>query len=259
MARMTPRVIVALDVPSAERAIALADGLGEGCDFVKVGSELFTAAGPGVVSALAGGPGKGASPRRRDIFLDLKFHDIPATVRGAARSAAALGVRLLTVHASGGREMVEAAVEGAGEGCGVLAVTVLTSLDAGVLGDVWGRPVSDISAEALRLADIARAAGAHGVVCSGHEAAAIRARHGDALALLVPGIRLAGGETHDQRRVSTPASAVEAGASYLILGRAVTAAANPGAALARARAEAERAATPAAGAVPPAGEPPRSN
>ncbi|HET7620767.1 MAG TPA: orotidine-5'-phosphate decarboxylase [Gemmatimonadaceae bacterium] len=237
----SPRVIVALDVPSAERATALADSLGAGCDFVKVGSELFTAAGPDVVRALASG-GRGARPGEdapgRDIFLDLKFHDIPATVRGGARSAAALGATLLTVHASGGREMIEAAVEGAGPGCGVLAVTILTSLDAGMLGESWGRPVADITEEALRLADIARAAGAHGVVCSGREAAAIRERHGDALALLVPGIRLAGGDVNDQRRVVTPASAVAAGASYLILGRTVTAAPDPVAALSRARIEA---------------------
>jgi orotidine-5'-phosphate decarboxylase len=234
-----PRIIVALDVPSAERALSLADSLGPDCDFVKVGSELFTAAGPRVVRDLASGAASGLT---RDIFLDLKFHDIPATVRGGARSAAALGATLLTVHASGGREMIEAAVEGAGARCGVLAVTILTSLDADVLGEVWGRSVADLTEEALRLAEIARSAGAHGVVCSGHEAAAIRQRHGDALKLLVPGIRLAGGDVHDQRRVSTPSSAVAAGASYLILGRAVTAADDPVEALARARSEAENAA-----------------
>ncbi len=231
----TPRIIVALDVPSAERALDLASSLGPDCDFVKVGSELFTAAGPRVVRDLATGAGGGVE---REIFLDLKFHDIPATVRGGARSAAALGATLLTVHASGGREMIEAAVDGAGPACGVLAVTILTSLDAEVLGEVWGRSVADLTEEALRLADIARAAGAHGVVCSGHEAKAIRERHGDALKLLVPGIRLAGGDVHDQRRVVTPASAVAAGASYLILGRAVTAARDPVAALSRARSEA---------------------
>jgi orotidine-5'-phosphate decarboxylase len=234
-ASTTARVIVALDVPSAESAISLANSLGPECDFVKVGSELFTAAGPQVVRDLASGAGGGPE---RDIFLDLKFHDIPATVRGGARSAAGSGAKLITVHASGGRAMIEAAVEGAGASCGVLAVTVLTSLDPEVLGEVWGRSVADLTEEALRLADIARSAGAHGVVCSGHEAAAIRARHGDALKLLVPGIRLAGGEVHDQRRVSTPASAISAGASYLILGRAVTAALDPVAALARAREEA---------------------
>jgi orotidine-5'-phosphate decarboxylase len=231
----TPRIIVALDVPSAERALDMANSLGPDSDVVKVGSELFTAAGPRVVRDLATGAGGGVA---REIFLDLKFHDIPATVRGGARSAAALGATLLTVHASGGREMIEAAVDGAGPACGVLAVTILTSLDAAMLGEVWGRSVADLTEEALRLADIARAAGAHGVVCSGHEAAAIRERHGDALKLLVPGIRLAGGDVHDQRRVVTPASAVAAGASYLILGRAVTAARDPVAALSRARSEA---------------------
>lgn len=235
---MSARVIVALDVSTAHRAIELVRNLGPACDFVKVGSELFTAAGPAVVRDLAAGDADGPE---RAIFLDLKFHDIPATVRGAARSAAALGASLLTVHASGGREMVEAAVEGAGPGCGVLAVTVLTSLDAAALGGAWGRMVADVTEEALRLSDIARSAGARGVVCAGTEAAAIRARHGGSLELLVPGIRLAGGDAHDQRRVSTPAAAVAAGASYLILGRAVTAARDPVAALARARAEAERA------------------
>jgi orotidine-5'-phosphate decarboxylase len=239
-AATTPRIIVALDVPSAERALALADSLGPACDFVKVGSELFTAGGPRVVRDLASG---GEGGRLREVFLDLKFHDIPATVRGGARSAAALGATLLTVHASGGREMIEAAVEGAGPDCGVLAVTILTSLDSDILGEVWGRPVASLTVEALRLADLARAAGAHGVVCSGHEAAAIHERHGDALKLLVPGIRLAGGDVHDQRRVSTPASAVASGASYLILGRAVTAATDPVAALARARSETESAAS----------------
>ncbi|HEU4642838.1 MAG TPA: orotidine-5'-phosphate decarboxylase [Gemmatimonadaceae bacterium] len=223
MADMTPRAIVALDVPSAERALSLVDRLGDACDFVKVGSELFTAAGPSVVQSLRDGG--------RDVFLDIKLHDIPNTVRGAARSAAALGARLLTVHASGGRAMVEAAVEGAGEGCGVLAVTVLTSLDAQALGAAWGRTVDDVMAEVLRLAEVARAAGAHGIVCSGAEAAGVHARFGDALRILVPGIRLPGGSAHDQRRVVTPEGAVRAGASYLVLGRAVTEASDPAAAL----------------------------
>lgn len=227
MADVTPRAIVALDVPSAERALSLVDRLGDACDFVKVGSELFTAAGPAVVRSLREGG--------RDVFLDIKLHDIPNTVRGAARSAAALGARLLTVHASGGRAMVEAAVEGAGEGegegCGVLAVTVLTSLDAPSLGAAWGRRVDDVMAEVLRLAEVARAAGAHGIVCSGAESGAVHERFGDALRILVPGIRLPGGSAHDQRRVVTPEGAVRAGASYLVLGRVVTEAADPAATL----------------------------
>jgi orotidine-5'-phosphate decarboxylase len=218
-----PRAIVALDVPDAERARQLVERLGDACDFVKVGNELFTAAGPAVVRAMRDGG--------RDVFLDLKFHDIPNTVRAAARNAASLGARLITVHAAGGRAMIEAAVEGAGAACGVLGVTVLTSLDAGALGESLGRRVDDVRAEVLRYAELARSAGAHGVVCSGAESAAVRERFGDALRILVPGIRVAGGATHDQARVVTPEQAVAAGASYLVLGRAVTGAPDPAAAL----------------------------
>ncbi|HEV2181272.1 MAG TPA: orotidine-5'-phosphate decarboxylase, partial [Gemmatimonadaceae bacterium] len=149
------RAIVALDVPGATEAVALVGRLGDACDFVKVGSELFTAAGPDVIAAVR--RPSFADPDR-DVFLDLKLHDIPNTVRAAAQRASALGARLLTVHASGGRAMVEAAVEGAGARCGVLAVTVLTSLDAASLGEAWGRQVSDVQVEVLRLADLARAA-----------------------------------------------------------------------------------------------------
>ncbi len=224
--------IVALDVPTAERAMAIVEALGAACRFYKVGSELYTAAGPSVVRALV--------DRGADVFLDLKFHDIPNTVRQAARSAGALGARLLTVHAVGGTSMVAAAVDGAGDGCGVLAVTVLTSQDAAGLAAAWGRASVEVSAEVLRLADVAREAGAHGVVCSGHEAAAVRARCGSALRTLVPGVRFADGAAHDQVRVVTPREAAAAGAGYVVLGRAVTGAADPAAALERARAELER-------------------
>jgi orotidine-5'-phosphate decarboxylase len=218
--------IVALDVPTAADALSLARTLGPSCRFYKVGSELFTAAGPAVVQALQDEAGA-------DVFLDLKLHDIPNTVAGAVRSAAALGVRLLTVHASGGRAMLEAAQEAAqgaaarGSACDLLAVTVLTSFDGGSLGAAWGREGVAVEREVLRLAADAAGAGLHGIVCSGAEASAVRAAHGERLALLVPGIRLAGGSVHDQRRVMTPAAAQAAGARYLILGRAVTAAANP--------------------------------
>jgi orotidine-5'-phosphate decarboxylase len=226
MAQLASAVpIVALDVPDAVAALALVDELGELCRFYKVGSELFTAAGPAVVEALRA--------RDVDVFLDLKLHDIPNTVRGAARSAARLGARLLTVHASGGVDMVVAAVDGAGPTCGVLAVTVLTSHDAASLARAWGRKSLDVRAEVLRLADQARFANAHGIVCSGDEVADVHGRHGSALRLLVPGIRLAGGESHDQARVVTPARAAMAGASYLVLGRAVTAAADRPAAMER--------------------------
>jgi orotidine-5'-phosphate decarboxylase len=224
---MKPRAIVAIDVPDAVQADALLARLGPAADFVKVGSELFTAAGPELVGRMRA--------EQRDVFLDLKWHDIPTTVRNAARSAARLDVRLVTVHASGGRAMLDAAVEGAGNACGVLAVTVLTSLDAASLGQAWGRPIAQIEDEVLRLAELAREAGAHGVVCSGAEAAAVRATYGNTLRLLVPGIRLAGGDAHDQARVVTPEAAVAAGATYLVLGRAVTEATDPREALATVR------------------------
>jgi orotidine-5'-phosphate decarboxylase len=216
---VTPIPIVALDVATADDALALVDELGETCRFYKVGSELFTACGPAVVQALR--------TRGVDVFLDLKFHDIPQTVAGAVRSAAALGARLVTVHATGGEAMLRAAVLAAGDpsSCGVLAVTALTSLSAGQLGAVWGRSAElAVTEEVLRLASLAREAGVHGVVCGGDEAAAIKARFGSSLATLVPGIRLSGGSAHDQARVVTPAEAAAAGARYVILGRVVTAA-----------------------------------
>jgi len=221
---MKPRAIVALDVPDSTGADALITRLGAGADFVKIGSELFTAAGPAFVRRMG--------DDRREVFLDLKWHDIPTTVRNAARAAAKLGVRLVTVHASGGRAMLEAAVEGAGSTCGVLAVTVLTSLDASALGEAWGRSIPRMEDEVLRLAELARSAGAHGIVCSGAEAAAVRTKYGNTLRLLIPGIRLPGGDAHDQARVVTPEAAVAAGANYLVLGRAVTAATDPREALA---------------------------
>ena len=223
--------IVALDVPAAADALTLARLLGDRCRFYKVGSELFTAAGPGIVRQLREEAGA-------DVFLDLKFHDIPNTVAGSVRAAAKLGVRLLTVHASGGQPMLEAAQraasDGAGGSCGVLVVTVLTSLDPAVLRRAWGRPDGlEVAAEVLRLASLADEAGLHGIVCGGAEASAVRARYGDRLAALVPGIRLPGGAAHDQARVMTPAAAQQAGARYLILGRAVTSAPDPRAAMER--------------------------
>ena len=212
--------IVALDVPSGVAALALARSLGDTCGFYKVGSELFVAEGPRIVRALRDELGA-------DVFLDLKFHDIPNTVAGAVTSALALGVRLLTVHASGGRAMLEAAQGAAGSACGVLGVTVLTSLDDVSLARAWGRSSVHVEEEVLRLADDAVGAGLHGIVCSGVEAGAVTRAHGDRLALLVPGIRLAGGASHDQRRVMTPGAAQAAGARYVIVGRAVTGAADP--------------------------------
>jgi len=227
--------IVALDVRSGDDALRLARALGSRCTFYKVGSELFTAAGPDVVRALREEAGS-------DVFLDLKFHDIPNTVAGAVGSAARLGARLVTVHASGGQPMLEAAQRAAGEesggACGVLAVTALTSLTPAVLAAAWGRTDAlEMEQEVLRLAGLAADSALHGIVCSGAEVAAVRDRFGDRLAPLVPGIRLAGGATHDQARVMTPAAAQAAGARYLILGRAVTAADDPAEAMERVLAE----------------------
>ncbi|HEU4748520.1 MAG TPA: orotidine-5'-phosphate decarboxylase [Gemmatimonadaceae bacterium] len=215
--------IVALDFPDAKAALRMVDLLGDACRFYKVGSELFTAAGPQIVETLRA--------LGNDVFLDLKYHDIPNTVRGAARSAAAMGARLITVHATGGRRMIEAAVEGAGERTGVLGVTVLTSLDASSLRSATGTKTLELSGEVMRLAGECAAAGAFGVVCSGLEAKKIRAKYGDRLRLLVPGIRGAGAKTDDQKRAVTPAEAARAGAAYIVLGRMVTQAADPGAAL----------------------------
>ena len=219
--------IIALDVPTAAAAFALLERLGPDADFVKVGLELFTAEGPGIVERL--------QQEGRRVFLDLKLHDIPTTVRGAARSAAAMGVSLLTVHGYGGAAMVEAAVEGAGASTGILVVTVLTSHTPVELGVALGREVPEVGAEVLRLAGAAQVAGAHGVVCSGQEVAAVRSTY-PGLRPLVPGIRLAGGAAHDQARVVTPERAAADGASYLVLGRAVTAAADPAGVLAGIRA-----------------------
>jgi orotidine-5'-phosphate decarboxylase len=218
--RVTP--IVALDVGDESAALQLVDELGDLCRFYKVGSELYTCEGPGVVRGLQA---HGAS-----VFLDLKFHDIPNTVRGAVRSAASLGVRLLTVHASGGRAMIEAAAAGvrdAAATCDILAVTVLTSMDDAALSEVWGRNVADMEGEVLRLARLALDSGAQGVVCSGREAAAVRSSFGRALTTLVPGVRLGGADKQDQSRVVTPREAAAAGADYVVIGRAVTAAKHP--------------------------------
>jgi len=215
--------IVALDFPDAERAMTLVKTLDEKVRFYKVGSELFTSGGADVVQWLR--------DSGCDVFLDLKFHDIPNTVAGAMRRVAAMGVRLATVHASGGLKMMEAAVEAAGATCGVLAVTVLTSLDDAALSEVWGRERVDVENEVVRLAELARSARCHGIVCSGQEARAVSSRHGGALKLLIPGIRLPGDAADDQARIVTPQDAVSAGATYLVLGRAVTAARDPRAAM----------------------------
>ncbi len=217
------RVIVALDTHSSVEAMALVDRLGDDQDFYKVGLELFTWAGPELVSSLV--------DRGKRVFLDLKMHDIPNTVSRGAKAAAELGVDMLTVHASGGAEMIEAARDGLGDDTRLLAVTVLTSLAGEGLGEVWGRPVSSVPEEVLRLALIARDAGADGVVSAASEAPRVRASVGNDFLLVIPGIRPAGTDRQDQKRVATPAHAVRSGADYLVVGRAITQADDPAAAL----------------------------
>ena len=212
------RVFVALDTPDPARARELARILAGRVGGLKVGLELFTAAGPGLVREL----GSTGTP----VFLDLKLHDIPNTVGAAAAAAARTGAALLTVHALGGEAMIRAAVAGA-PGVVVLAVTVLTSHAA---GDLPALGIAGPPADAVgRLASVARRAGAGGIVCSALEIEVVRRAFPEAL-VVVPGIRPAGADKGDQARVATPASAVASGADRLVVGRPITAAPDPAAA-----------------------------
>lgn len=213
--------IVALDFWMADAALQMVDLLGDRCDFYKVGSGLFTVAGPTIVRQLIG--------RGKRVFLDLKFHDIPNTVEKAVAAAAELGASIVTVHASGGERMIRSAVENAGPDCEVFAVTILTSLTRADLAIVWGGEGlgDDLTPDVMRLALLAERAGVAGVVCSGLEAPMLRDRFGTALKLLIPGVRLPGADLGDQSRVVTPMAAAEAGASYVVLGRTVTSVADP--------------------------------
>jgi orotidine-5'-phosphate decarboxylase len=216
---MTPsdRICAALDFPSFAAAEPFARAVAPHVGMLKVGLELFVAEGPPAVRA--------AAALGRPVFLDLKLHDIPNTVEGAARSAAASGAALLTVHAAGGAEMIRAAVRGAGTAVRVLAVTVLTSLDAAALDSVGlaGPP----EAAVVRLARVAVGAGAGGIVCSPHEVGAVRAAVGPGPLLVVPGVRPPGAARGDQARVATPAEAVRAGADVIVVGRPLRDAPDP--------------------------------
>ncbi len=217
------RLIVALDVPTAPEALTLADRLAGHVGMFKVGSQLFTAAGPELVRALVS--------RHERVFLDLKFHDIPNTVAGAVESACRLGVRLLTMHATGGAAMMQAAAGARGEASTrLLAITVLTSHDARTLAQIGlAGPLPDA---VRRLALLAQASGLDGVVCSPEEASLVREACGASFLIVTPGIRPAGVAAADQARAATPAAALSAGADYLVVGRPVIAAPDPAAAAA---------------------------
>jgi orotidine-5'-phosphate decarboxylase len=220
------RLIVALDVETLTDAERMVDRLRGLVTRFKIGSQLFTAAGPGAVEAI--------QKRGAEVFLDLKFHDIPNTVAGAAREATRIGVLMFNVHASGGRAMMAAAAEGAATAARelggrrpiVLAVTVLTSLDRAALGRELG--VADsVEGHVLHLAALAAAAGLDGCVASPNEIGALRTSRGPGWVIVTPGVRPAGSAVGDQSRIATPGVAVSAGAHYLVVGRPITAAPDP--------------------------------
>lgn len=213
-----PRVVVALDYPSADDALAMARRLDPTRCRVKVGLELFNASGPAVLDELHG--------LGYEIFLDLKYHDIPNTVAGACRSAAAHGVWMLNVHACGGRRMMEAAREavGGGERPLVIAVTVPTSMDGNDLTETG--VTAGVSDQVRVLARLARACGLDGVVCSAVDLGRLRGELDAPFLRVTPGIRIAE-KPDDQRRVSTPGAAIRSGADYLVIGRPVTRARDP--------------------------------
>jgi orotidine-5'-phosphate decarboxylase len=220
MSSARERLIVALDVSSATQAQRMVAALGDSVHYYKVGMQLYTAEGPAVVRELV------SSGRR--VFLDLKYYDIPNTVASAVREAAQLGVSLLTVHASGGTKMLRAATDAARESnpaTKVVAVTVLTSSDEGELNEV-GVPGS-LETQVVRLSGLALKAGCHGVVSSAREVKTLRAKLGNDFLIVTPGVRPAGAAHGDQARVVTPAEAILAGSTHLVVGRPITGAANP--------------------------------
>jgi len=217
------QLIIALDVPTAAEARKLVAAVGDAGVFYKVGKQLFTAEGPQVVRELTAAGKK--------VFLDLKYHDIPSTVAGAVGEAAKLGVDMVTVHASGGGKMLRAAVEAAKArpGMAVLAVTVLTSFEDDDLDKIGVR--GHVLDQVMRLAAVALADGCQGLVASAREARQLRAEFGNEFLLVTPGVRPAGAAVGDQARVVTPEEAFVAGASHIVVGRPITGASDPAAAV----------------------------
>ncbi|MDG1820449.1 MAG: orotidine-5'-phosphate decarboxylase [Methylophilaceae bacterium] len=219
------KIVVALDYANAQEALALAEQLHPSQCKLKVGKELFTAAGPALVEKLVA--------KDFNVFLDLKFHDIPNTVAKACKAASDLGVWMLNVHASGGRTMMQAALEGVDQSNAnpyLIAVTVLTSMNQASLTEIGIQ--ASIEAQVLKLATLTQTAGLHGVVCSAQEASLLRKQVQTDFLLVTPGIRPANTSQDDQSRIVTPADALAQGASYLVIGRPVTQAAEPAQALA---------------------------
>jgi orotidine-5'-phosphate decarboxylase len=218
---LTPkdRLAIALDLPNEYEALKLVDRLGQTCQWFKVGMELYYAAGNTIVQQLR--------DRGFNVFLDLKLHDIPNTVAGAVRSATRAGASLLTIHATGGAAMMQAAAEAASAPGSprLLAVTVLTSMDANELAGI-GITASPAD-QVLRLAKLAQTSGIDGMVCSAEEVATLRKETGPDTLLVVPGIRPTGSAVEDQKRIATPAQAIAHGASMLVVGRPITRAHDP--------------------------------
>ncbi|MFO7822124.1 MAG: orotidine-5'-phosphate decarboxylase [Lentisphaeria bacterium] len=218
MRQVETELIVALDVASLDEAAALLDNLGDSVTWFKIGKQIFTENGPAAVKLL--------KDRDKKVFLDLKFHDIPNTVAGAVRSAGHIGADMVNVHAAGGIEMMSAAVEAAREfDMFLVGVTVLTSMNAAELANTGVADEPEV--QVLRLARLAREAGLDGVVCSAWEINAIQKACGPDFQLVVPGIRPAGAEHGDQKRVMTPAQAAAAGTQFIVVGRPVRRAADP--------------------------------
>ena len=273
MGKKIPQLIVALDVEDRNRAVELVDELGDAVSFFKVGSRLFTAFGPSIVEEI--------KSRGADVFLDLKFHDIPATVAGSVRAALSIGVDMMTLHASGGADMLRAAVEAVeemeamragsegGKGKGrseielsaearaaavsravepaasrpiLLGVTVLTSLSRQNLSEIYSYD-GTIEDLVLRLVELSVGSGLDGVVSSVREAAAIRERFGERVVIVTPGIRFANADRDDQKRIAAPKDAVSAGSDYIVVGRPIIRAASPLEAAERMLAELKAAAT----------------
>lgn len=215
------RLIVALDLPTRDAALALVRQLSPHPGLFKIGLQLFIAAGPDIVREVCDLGSR--------VFLDLKLHDIPNTVGRAVESASSLGAEMLTIHLGGGRAMTESAVKAAPPEMLLLGVTVLTSSDSATLRETG--VASSVEEQVTRLAQLGVDAGLRGLVASPHELRVLRAAHGEEVKIVTPGIRPAGADAHDQKRAMTPAEALAAGADYLVIGRPITGAPDPRAAL----------------------------